>query len=141
LFRETLQVPNLVRLRAFRGGSLQIRDMCTPLHLTLDPYQCSGAFQPTNAHALLNIRRKQLIFESSNRLLIRPVFALQPVIAVNLGNQGMVTDFAQRLVHAIVPHIVELKKLKQFGGDRRWGNVNIVDGSGVDLTVICGTLK
>jgi hypothetical protein len=26
LFRETLQVPNLVRLRAFRGGSLQIRD-------------------------------------------------------------------------------------------------------------------
>jgi hypothetical protein len=29
LFRETLQVPNLVRLRAFRGGSLQIRDTRT----------------------------------------------------------------------------------------------------------------
>jgi hypothetical protein len=27
LFRETLQVPNFVRLRAFRGGSLQIRDI------------------------------------------------------------------------------------------------------------------
>jgi hypothetical protein len=30
LFRETLQVPNLVRLRAFRGGSLQIRDKADP---------------------------------------------------------------------------------------------------------------
>jgi hypothetical protein len=27
LLGETLQVPNLVRLRAFRGGSLQIRDV------------------------------------------------------------------------------------------------------------------
>jgi hypothetical protein len=31
LFCETLQVPNLVRLRAFRGGSLQIRD--TPRYI------------------------------------------------------------------------------------------------------------
>jgi hypothetical protein len=89
----------------------------------------------------LHIRREQLIFKSGNRLLIRPVFALQPVIAVNLSDQGTVAQFTQCLIHVIVPHVVKLEKPKQFGGDGRWGNVNVVYGSGVDLTVICGTLK
>jgi hypothetical protein len=41
----------------------------------------------------------------------------------------------------IMPHIVSLKKLKKFGGDRWWGNVNIIDGHGVNLTVISGAVQ
>jgi hypothetical protein len=60
---------------------------------------------------------------------------------VNLGNQRAVTEFAQRLIHMIMPHVVSLEKLKQFGGNGRWGYVNIVDGSSVNLTVIRGAVK
>jgi hypothetical protein len=64
-----------------------MKHLHVPLHLTLNSYQCPGAFQPTDAHAPLHIRHKQLIFKLSNRLLMQPVFALQPVIAINLSDQ------------------------------------------------------
>jgi hypothetical protein len=43
---------------------------------------------------------------------MRPVFALQPAIMVNLSDQRSITEFAESLVHAVMPHIVELEKPK-----------------------------
>jgi hypothetical protein len=45
LFCETLQVLNLVRLRAFRGGSLQIRDKRVMGALGLSPKAGSGVMR------------------------------------------------------------------------------------------------
>jgi hypothetical protein len=40
-----------------------------------------------------------------------------------------------------MPHIVSMQKPKDIGGDGRRGNVDVMDGGSVDLTVVCGTIK
>jgi hypothetical protein len=40
-----------------------------------------------------------------------------------------------------MPHIVSLKKPKDVGRNGRRGNVHVMDGGGVDLAVIGGTVE
>jgi hypothetical protein len=96
----------------FYGPRGKAESLRVPLHLTLNPYHCSCAFQPTDAHAPLHIGREQLILELSNQLLESLALTFQPVVSVNLGNQRAITELAERLIHTVMPHIVSLKKPK-----------------------------
>jgi hypothetical protein len=40
-----------------------------------------------------------------------------------------------------MPHVVSVKEPKNVGGDGRRGNVNVMNGGSVDLTVVRGTVK
>jgi hypothetical protein len=40
-----------------------------------------------------------------------------------------------------MPHVVSLQKLKNVGGNGRWGDVNITDGRRMNLAVVSGALK
>jgi hypothetical protein len=62
------------------------------LHLTLNPYHRSSSFQLTYTHAPLYVHGEELVFKSSNQLLKRAALALQVLVAIDLNNQGSVTE-------------------------------------------------
>jgi hypothetical protein len=66
---------------------------------------------------------------------------LESTVSGNLGYQRTIANLTERLIHAVMPHIVSMKKPKNVGRNGRRGNVNVIDSGGVDLTVICGTIK
>jgi hypothetical protein len=58
------------------------------------------------------------------------------MVTADLGDQQPVSNLSERLIHAVMPHIVSMKKPKNIGSNGRRGNVHIVDGLGVDLAVV-----
>jgi ribosomal protein S27E len=66
---------------------------------------------------------------------------LESTVSGHFGHQRTIANLAERLIHAVMPHIVSMKKPKNVGRNGRRGNVNIMDSGGVDLTVIRGTIK
>jgi hypothetical protein len=69
------------------------------------------------------------------------MLALQPAIAVYLGNQRSVTKFTEHLLNAVMPHVVSLQESKKLSCNRWRGDVNIMYGRSVDLTVVSGAVK
>jgi hypothetical protein len=98
-----------------------------------------SALQSTYTHTLLNIAHEQLVLESLDRLLEGPTLLLEATISVNFGDQRSITDVAKCLIHTVMPHIVSVQKPKDIGSNKRWGNVDVVDGSSVNFAVVGGT--
>jgi hypothetical protein len=112
-----------------------------PLHLTLDTYHGSGALQPTDTHASLDVAREQLIFDTRDGVLEGLTLPLESTITGNFSGQRTIADLTERLIHTVMPHIVSMKKPKNVGCDGRRGNIHVMNGGGVDLAVIRGTVK
>jgi hypothetical protein len=49
------------------------------------------------------------------------MFALKSVITADLCGQRSISDLTERLIYAVMPHIVRVKKPKNVGGDGRRG--------------------
>jgi hypothetical protein len=82
-----------------------------------------------------------LIFDACDGILEGLTLPFESTVSRHLGHQRTVTNLTERLIHAVMPHIVSLKKPKNVGRNGRRGDVNVMDGGGVDLTVIRGTVK
>jgi hypothetical protein len=66
---------------------------------------------------------------------------LESTVSGHFGHQRTVANLAERLIHAVMPHIVSVKKPKNVSRNGRRGNVNVMDSGSVDLTVIRGTIE
>jgi hypothetical protein len=82
-----------------------------------------------------------LIFDARDGVLKGLTLPLEPSIPGDLCYQRTIANLTERLIHAVMPHIVSVKEPKNVGGNRRRGNINIMNGGGVNLTVICGTIE
>jgi hypothetical protein len=110
------------------------------LHLALYTYHRLHRLQPTDAHALLNVACKQLILDARNGILEGLTLALESAITVNFGNQRPISDLTERLIYAVMPHVVSLKKPKDVGCDGRRRNIHVMNRLSVDFAVIGGTV-
>jgi hypothetical protein len=118
-----------------------VESLRVPLHLTLNTYHRPSPFQPTDAHALLYVSSEHLILQARDGILERLALALELSVAVNFRYQGSVTNLAERLIHMVMPHVVSMEKPKDVGCDKGRGNVHVVYGGCVDLTMVSGAIK
>jgi hypothetical protein len=82
-----------------------------------------------------------LILESGNGLLEGFSFALQASVTVNFRTEGTITDLSDGFVHAIVPHVVCVKKSEYISGDHGGSDVDVDHRRCVDLAVISGPVE
>jgi hypothetical protein len=82
-----------------------------------------------------------LIFDACNGILKGFPLALESSVPSDFGYQRAIADLTERLIHAVMPHVVSMQKPEDIGSDGRRGNVNVMNGGGVDLTVVCGAVK
>jgi hypothetical protein len=61
---------------------------------------------------------------------------LESTIVADLCDQRSIPNLTERLVHAVMPHIVSMKEPKNVGCDGRRGNVHIMNGLSVDLAMV-----
>jgi hypothetical protein len=104
-------------------------------------YHSPGGLQPTDTHASLDVAREQLIFNAGDGVLKGLTLPLESSVTGDLRCQRAITELTERLIHAVMPHVVSMKKPKDIGSNGRRGNVHVMDGGGVDLAVIRGTVK
>jgi hypothetical protein len=82
-----------------------------------------------------------LIFDARDRILKGLPLALEPSVSSDFGYQRAIADLTERLIHAVMPHVVSVQKPKDIGGDGRRRDVNVMNGGGMDLTVVCGAFE
>jgi hypothetical protein len=58
------------------------------------------------------------------------MLAFESAVTGDLGDQRPIPDLTERLIYAVMPHIVSVEKPKNVGSDGRRGNVYIVNGLG-----------
>jgi hypothetical protein len=69
------------------------------------------------------------------------MLACKSPISVNLRLERTVTDLAQSLVHALMSHVVSIQHPQDVSRDRRWGDIEVVDSSGVNLAMVSGPIE
>jgi hypothetical protein len=89
----------------------------------------------------LDVAHEQLVFDARDGVLKGLTLPLESSVPGDLGYQRTITNLTERLIHAVMPHIVSVKKPENIGRDGRRGNVDVMNGGGVNLTVIRGTIK
>jgi hypothetical protein len=82
-----------------------------------------------------------LILQASDRLLERLSLTLQPPIPIDLGPERPISYLTDGLVDVVVSHVVSIEDAKELSWDGRRRDVDVDDGRGVNLTVICGTVN
>jgi hypothetical protein len=82
-----------------------------------------------------------LIFDACDGVLEGLTLPLESTVTGDLSHQWTIADFTERLIHVVMPHVVSMKKPKDVGRNGRRGNVHVMDGGSVDLTVISRTVK
>jgi hypothetical protein len=118
----------------------QLECLLVPLHLALYTYHCPCTFKPTDAHAPLDVACEQLILNARNGLLEGLTLVFESAVTGDLSDQRSIPDLTERLIYAVMPHIVSVEKPKNVGSDGRRGNVHVMNGLGVDLAVVSGAI-
>jgi hypothetical protein len=111
------------------------------LHRILNAHHRPSRLQSADAHMPLYISCEHLILESTNRLLEGLTLALEPLIAVDLGPEGSVTELPEGFIHVIVAHVVSVEKPKDVGGDERRWNVHVDYRCRMNLAMVGGSVK
>jgi hypothetical protein len=124
----------------FNRPRRQLECLLIPLHFTLYTYHCPRTLQPTDAHAPLNVACKQLIFNARNGVLEGLMLALESAVMADLSDQRPISDLPECLVYTVMLHVISMKKLKNVGCDGRRGNVHVMNGLRMDLTMIGGAV-
>jgi hypothetical protein len=62
--------------------------------------------------------------------------ALKAPVTVNFRTEGTITDLPDGFVHAIVPHVITVKKSEYISGDERGRDIDVDHGCCVDFAVI-----
>jgi hypothetical protein len=107
------------------------------LHLCLNTDQSPSRLQPADTHLPLYVSGEHLVLQASDRLLERLPLTLQPPVPIDLGPERPIPDLTDGLVDVVVPHVVSIKDAKELIWDKRRRDVDVDDGHGVNLTVIC----
>jgi hypothetical protein len=71
-------------------------------------YHSPSRFQPADTHATLYVSGKHLVLKSRDGILEGLTLMLQPVVAIDLGNERPIADLTERLIDTIMPHVVGL---------------------------------
>jgi hypothetical protein len=66
---------------------------------------------------------------------------LEPSVSIDFGSERLIPNLTDGLIYGVVPHVVSVKKSEDVVSDRRGCNIDVNDGSGVDLTVIGGAIE
>jgi hypothetical protein len=66
---------------------------------------------------------------------------LKPPIPIDFGSKGPVTNLTEGFVYTIVTHIISVQQSQYVGGDRRRGDVEVVDSCGVYLAMVGRAVK
>jgi hypothetical protein len=65
---------------------------------------------------------------------------LESAIMADLSDQRSIPDLTERLIYAVMPHIVSVEKPKNVGCNGRRGNVHVMNGLGVNLAMVSGAI-
>jgi hypothetical protein len=69
---------------------------------------CPSPFQPTDAHAALDVSSKHLVLQTSDQVLEGLTLTLEASVAVDLHYQGLIAYLTECLIHTVMPHIVSM---------------------------------
>jgi hypothetical protein len=68
------------------------------------------------------------------------MLALESAVMADLSDQRPISDLPECLVYTVMLHVISMKKLKNVGCDGRRGNVHVMNGLRMDLTMIGGAV-